>query len=83
MDIATAYRTAPAVGSLVQIPADLATPVTRHFVGSFGIVQSVIRDVRSGRVVMVSCAWFTEDFRPTFRAPVPVGQLVDWAPPVR
>lgn len=82
-----AYLPAPAVGSLVYVPGTTFAPrrscyCCRGYVGQIGIVRSVQRDIRTGRVLTVACSWFDLDFRPLGSGPVGVGHVLPWSPRV-
>lgn len=79
-----AYVPAPAIGSLVALPADAPfCYCCRRNAGYVGIVQAVQRDIRSGRVLTVTCHWYDTNWTRLANDVHPVGHLAPWSPPVR
>lgn len=78
------YPAAPAVGSLVYVPGTSFSgrPSASVFAGLVGIVQSVQRDVRSGRVLSVGAHWFDSSWRRVANDVAPVRHLLPWSPGV-
>lgn len=75
------YLPAPAIGSLLTVPADAKfCYCCARYRGYVGIVRRVQRDVRSGRVLSVTCSWYDDMWRPIANDLVPVGHLVPWVP---
>jgi len=84
-----AYVPALPVGSLVFVPGSSSDPALRRSVtalsgmrGLVGIVSSVQRDVRSGRVLSYGCSWYDLTWRLVCTGPVAASTVSPWSPGV-
>lgn len=87
LSVAAAYAPVPAVGSLVYVPGTGRAPAGWSYAsvgcrGLIGVVASVSRDVRSGRVVALNCRWFDLNYRLVFTDSVPPLSVLPWSPGV-
>lgn len=87
LSVAAAYAPVPAVGSLVYVPGTSYSRPGWSYAsvgcrGLIGIVASVSRDIRSGRVVSLNCRWFDLNYRLVFVDSVPPRAVLPWSPGV-
>lgn len=78
------YPTAPAIGSLVTAPMDRKPCYSGcdcyRNRGYCGIVTSVHRDIRTGRVLTLGVRWFNLDWTCVGSGPVVLSHVGPWSP---
>jgi hypothetical protein len=75
------YLPAPAIGSLVTVPTDAKfCYCCARYRGWVGVVIGVQRDIRSGRVLSVSCQWYDDMWRRVANDLVGIGHVASWVP---
>jgi hypothetical protein len=87
LSVSVAYAPTFPVGSLVCVPgvgraAAGWSYASVGYRGLIGVVSSVSRDLRSGRVVSLNCSWFDLNYRLVFTGPVAPRAVVAWSPGV-